>query len=235
MLSSEASPVSRWALQPLSGDLYLMGMPIKSEDLTFTKLEQALGGDALLLSAVIERITPVIQVRVARAIFRRRSTANRPHLRQEVEDLIQDVLVALFANNAKVLRNWDPERGLSLVNYVGLVAERLVSSILQSGKKTWPAELVATEVLDRPTTDRDPEQRAEARQALRQVLQLLKQDLSPQGFEMFKLLFVKELSVSEVRRKTGMSDDAIYAWRSRLRQRTRGMMKQSDLMWATAG
>ncbi len=233
MSFSEASSVPRWVHDPLAGDLNFMGMSIQSEDLTLAHLEQALGGDALLLGAMIDRLTPVIQVRVARATLRRQSAANRPHFRQEVEDLIQDVLVSLFANNAKVLRNWDPEKGLSLANYVGLVAERLVSSILQSGKKTWPAELVATETLDRPATDRDPEQRAVARQALRRVLQLLEQDLSRQGFEMFKLIFVKELTVSEIRRQTGMSDDAIYAWRSRLRHRTRGMMQQSDLTWAS--
>ncbi len=228
MFPLEAPPVPRW-VGSWSGAPILMGMSIKSEDLTATNLESALGGDEMALGDLIDRLTPIIQVRAARAILRRQRFADRSRLRQEIEDLVQDVLVSLFANNARVLRNWNQDKGLSLLNYVGLVTERLVSSILQSGKKTWPAELVATESLDRPTTERDPEQQTAARQTLRWVLKQLKEDLSPQGFEMFRLLFMEELSVSEIRQQTGLSDDAIYAWRSRLRRTTRRLMHRSDV------
>jgi len=52
--------------------------------------------------------------------YRNRSAAGRD-VRQEVADLIQEVFMALFADDARVLRSWQPERGLSLDNFVGLV------------------------------------------------------------------------------------------------------------------
>ncbi len=234
MFPLEAPPVPKRVVGSLSGAPILMGMPIKRDDLTATHLERALGGDEMALGDLIDRMTPIIQVRAARAILRRQRFADRFRLRQEIEDLVQDVLVSLFANSARVLRNWDHDKGLSLLNYVGLVAERLVSSILQSGKKTWPTELVSTQVLDRPTTERDPEQQTTARQTLHWLLGKLQQDLSPQGFEMFRLLFVDDLSVGEIRQQTGLSDDAIYAWRSRLRRTTRRLMRRSEVAPTTA-
>lgn len=226
MLPLEAPPVPRWVYGSWSGAPILMGMSTKSADLSAADLNRALAGDDVALGDLIDRATPIIHVRVARAILRRQRSSQQAQLRQEVEDLIQEVLTALFANDARVLRNWDPDKGLSLANYIGLVAERLTSSVLQSGKKTWPAELMATESLDRPANDRDPEQRAASRQELQQVLHSLRQELSTQGFEMFQLLFVEELSIAGIRQRTGMSDDAIYAWRSRLRKRARSLMRR---------
>ncbi|MEM6796066.1 MAG: sigma-70 family RNA polymerase sigma factor [Acidobacteriota bacterium] len=200
---------------------------VKTEDWTREDLEQALGGDAPGLRKLIDRLTPIVQVRVARVLLRRRPSLHGQQLRQEVEDLIQDVMLSLFTAGARVLRLWDPSRGLSLANYVGMVAERHAATILKSRKKTWPAELRPDEELDGPTDRQDPEQQAAARQTLGQMLALLERELSDQGFELFKLLFVEELTVPEIRERTGLSDDAIYAWRSRLRRKTRSLMHRS--------
>ena len=42
-------------------------------------------------------------------------------IRQEVEDLSQEVFLQLFAEGGRVLATWQPERGLTLLNFVGLV------------------------------------------------------------------------------------------------------------------
>ncbi|MEO1366094.1 MAG: hypothetical protein AAFX50_02870, partial [Acidobacteriota bacterium] len=65
-----------------------------------------------------------------------------------------------------------------------------------------------------------------ARQALAQMVERLRSELSAQGFEIFTLLFVEELTVEEVRTRTGLSADAVYAWRSRLRRTTRRLMQE---------
>ena len=56
-------------------------------------------------------------------------------VRQDVEDLAQDVFLRLFEENGRVLRSWDPARGLSLENFAGLVAERHAISTLRTGKR----------------------------------------------------------------------------------------------------
>src|SRR4051812_48339802 len=93
---------------------------------------RALEGDPIALSSLVATLTPVVQARVARTLLARRSLlAGGRSVREEVEDLSQEIFLALFDRNARVLRSWEPERGLSLLNFVGLVAERQVLSFLR--------------------------------------------------------------------------------------------------------
>lgn len=196
--------------------------------LTVADLERALTGEAPLLAELVDHMTPVIQARVARSLFRRgRFCATS--VRQEVEDLSQEVFVTLFANDAKVLRSWDPERGLSLANFVGFVAERQVASILRTGKRNpWREEPTLAEELDGLDTAPDPHDTTLSRQLLRRLLRRLEEQLSPLGRRLFDLIYLQEQSVNEVERRTGLGSDAVYAWRSRLRRLARRNL--SELM-----
>src|ERR1700742_4584307 len=109
---------------------------------TASLTRRALDGDQAALASLVAVLTPVIQARVARTLLARRSfQSGGRSVRQEVEDLTQEVWVALFAREARVLRSWDAERGLSLPNFVGLVAERQVISFLRSGRRNpWKEE-----------------------------------------------------------------------------------------------
>jgi RNA polymerase sigma-70 factor, ECF subfamily len=189
-------------------------------ELTREDVSQALTGAPADAARLIARLTPVIQARVARGLLqRRRGTSAGRSVRQEVEDLTQDVFVALFADGGKVLRTWQPERGLSLANFVGLVAERQTASILRSGKRSpWKEDPTLTAELDGSDAGSGPDDTAASRQVLRRLLQRLTEELSPLGRQLFDLIFLRELTVPEVERQTGMSPEAIYAWRSRLRR-----------------
>ena len=104
-------------------------------DATLPDLERALAGDDAAIGRVVRAFTPLIQVRVTRVLLRHRGRAGRD-ARQEVADLTQEILCLLFANDARVLRMWDAARGLSLTNYVGLVAEREAGHIVRSGRRS---------------------------------------------------------------------------------------------------
>lgn len=189
--------------------------------LTRADLEVALSGDTSALAELVDRLTPVVQTRVARSLRRRDRLGSRS-VRQEVEDLSQEVFVALFADDAKVLRSWDPARGLSLANFVGFVAERQVASILRTGKRNpWREDPTLTEELDGADPAPDPHHAATSRQILRRLLLRLEEVLSPLGRHLFELIYLQEKSVSEVERETGLGSDAVYAWRSRLRRLAR--------------
>ena len=70
-------------------------------------------------------LTPVIQARVARTLLARRShLGSDRNVRQEVEDMTQEIFLLLFHKGGQVLRSWEAGRGLSLKNFVGLVSER---------------------------------------------------------------------------------------------------------------
>ncbi len=56
--------------------------------------------------------------------------------RQEVKDLTQHVLMILFAEEGRALLRWDPDGGASFANFVGLIAEREIASILRSRRRS---------------------------------------------------------------------------------------------------
>ncbi len=173
-------------------------------------------------------LTPVVQARVARGLLlrRQRAAAGRD-VRQEVEDFTQEVFLALFDDDGRVLRSWNPERGLSLLNFVGLVAERQTVSILRNGKRSpWKEDPTLAAELDGEVPEPGPERAAASRETLRLLLGRLREELSPLGRHLFELIFLRELPVKEVVGQTGMTSEAVYAWRSRLRGRARRILSE---------
>jgi RNA polymerase sigma-70 factor (ECF subfamily) len=185
-------------------------------------LAHALAGDKEATRRFVVAVLPVVQARVARVLLRRRAGSGRD-VRQEVEDLAQEVFVALFADHGKVLRAWDPARGLSLASFCGLVAEREAASILRSGRRSpWKESATELEELDRDlgqTPDAEP--RVSSREQLAQIVDRLREELSPRGLELFHRLIVEEEAVESVCKSTGMTPDAVYAWKSRLAKAVR--------------
>lgn len=186
------------------------------------ELERALRGDPAALRVLVDQLTPVIQARVARVLLRSASARQAGRsIRQEVEDMTQEVFVSLLDEDGRSLRSWAPERGASLKNFVGLLAERQAMSILRSGRRSpWPRELPQTPADDAPSPVR-LEQAIESRELLERLLERLRQALSPRGLELFQRLYVQEESVESVMQSCDLSADAVYAWRSRLRKLVR--------------
>jgi DNA-directed RNA polymerase specialized sigma24 family protein len=182
-----------------------------------TRIDRALAGDAAATRSLVTEVLPIVQARVARALVRRRGGSGRD-VRQEVEDLAQEVFVALFADAGRVLRAWDPSRGLSLASFCGLVAEREAASVLRSGKRSpWKESATEVEDLERDLGGSvDVEPQVASREQLALLGERVREELSPRGLELFHRLLVEEESVESVCRTTGMSADAVYAWRSRL-------------------
>lgn len=200
------------------------------DEATQDEVRSALAGDEPALTRLVQRLTPVIQSRVARGLLMRRTgLAAGRDLRQEVEDFTQEIFLVLFADGARVLRSWQPERGLSLRNFVGLVAERQTASILRSGRRSpWKEDPTLPEEFEQAALESGPEEITASREQLKLLLHRLTEELSPLGRHLFDLLFVRELSLTEVVEQTGLSSDAVYAWRSRLRRLARRLLSEKS-------
>lgn len=193
------------------------------------ELQRALTGETSALERLVERLTPVVQARVARSLLRDGRARQSGSFRSVVEDLVQQVFVDLFDDDARVLRDWQAERGLSLENFVGLVAERRVCSTLRRTRRNpFTEEPTEVESMDRSSREASPERRTAARERLHQLLAGLRAELSPLGWRVFELLFLHEASVEEAGIQTGLSRDAIYAWRSRLRRLVQTLAQESE-------
>ena len=181
-----------------------------------------------MVRALVDALTPVIQARVARTLLRRAGAARGRDVRQEIEDLVQDVFVALFRDSAKLLRVWDPGRGMGLKSFVGLIAEQQVAQVLRSKRRSpWtedPTE--ADKIAPLGTTTSTPESEVASRELLDRTLDDVRADLTPQGLQLFELLLVEDRPVAEVCEEMHMKRDAVYAWRSRLGKRLTATWKK---------
>ena len=182
------------------------------------QVKRALGGERAAIEELVRELSPVVQARVATALWRRGRAS-----RQELEDITQEVLMELFTGDARVLARWEPERGLSLASFVGLVAQRMVFSLLRSRRRspftqepTDPRTIEASAGSSRmhPT----PEDPFAAREFLGLLFERLHAELSAKGLEMFYRLYVWQEEPEHIARETGSTLEAIYQWRSRLKK-----------------
>jgi RNA polymerase sigma factor (sigma-70 family) len=180
-------------------------------------IDRALAGDERLIRRIVDTLTPTIQARVAKALWRRRTAAGNRDVAQEVEDLTQAVFLSFFADDGRVLRTWDPARG-GLDTFVRVVAEREVSSILRTrSRNPWTEEPTGADQLERQVSvGADIEAVLGSHELLATIVQRVRARVSERGREVFDLLLVDGRSVDEVGALMEMTPDAIYAWRSRL-------------------
>jgi len=187
-------------------------------------LQRALGRDPSATRLLVDSLCPVVQARVARVLWRKGRTPDP----QELEDLSQDVFEHLFEDGARKLRAWDGARGLSLLNFVGLLTERFVLSYLRTGKPPggeadWQ-DVTENEAVNELPIDIEPAMLQ--RDLLTILFDRFCETASPLAQQMFQLLFVQELDMGEVVELTHMSADSVYFWRSRLRKQIAVLVKE---------
>lgn len=190
-------------------------------------VEQALAGDRAALRMLLERVAPIIQARAARALARRSGASGRD-ARQELMDMTQEVFVSLLENEGRCLRAWRAERKLSFENFVGLIADRQVVTILRTGKRSpWKEDPVEDEALEAHVGDHAGEAPAIAsRELLVGVLDRLRQELSAKMLRLFYALWIEDAPIASVCEELGMQTEAVYTARSRIAKRARAIAEE---------
>lgn len=184
------------------------------------RIQRALAGHGPAIAELVKRLSPVVHRRVAAVLLR--CGGRSRDLRPEIEDLIQEVLLSLFVREGRALDAWNPEYGVSLEGFVGVIARRRAVSTLRT-RRSSPLTQQPTDPADidlQPDSSRSGAaiRSTEARDSLERLAQGLQERLSPLGLQMFQLLFVAEEEVSDVARKTGLSADSVYQWRARIKK-----------------
>jgi RNA polymerase sigma factor (sigma-70 family) len=175
------------------------------------------------------RLLGVIQREVA-AVLRRWAGGTGRDPRQEVRDMVQEVLVSLFEHDCRELRRWDPARGRSLDSFVRLVARRKAARILGQKKgNPWADQPVDPETMESDGADPEGDaivSRLESREELSAVLDALYAHMGPRDFELFDLLFVQERDPAEVAEALSMTRGAVNAWSYRTRKLARACLQK---------
>lgn len=199
-------------------------------------VEAALAGVAGARRELASRLLDVVQREVA-LVLRRAVVSQARDPRQEVRDLVQDVLVSLFEHDGRELRRWDPERGRSLDSFVRLVARRKAARILQQRKgNPWADQPVDPSAIDDDELDARADallHQLEQRDELGSVLDALYAHMSDRDLQLFDLLFVEERDPAEVAQVLSMTRGAVNAWAYRTRKLARAWVLKQD-SWAAS-
>ena len=192
------------------------------------RLKAGLDGDKEAMRDIVIGVTPIIQIRVAKALLRRAHQARGRNIRSDVEDLVQEVFASLFAKNGQALRTWDPDRGLGFTRFVSFLAEREVGMIMRRRKRNpWTEDPTVDDRLNEISdSTTDQETRTESRQMLLLVADRLKERLSPQGRIYFQRLYLEEKTIQDVAKEHGTTPGALYTWRNRLLKLVRELEDQ---------
>lgn len=180
----------------------------------------ALAGAPAARQRLVAWLTPTMRARARRLVARQRSGP----LTLDLSDLCQIGWLALFEDDARRLRLWDPARGAGLKSYVGLVVHRVMVQALfrETAAWRWRAPDASPWVEQAPDTSRcDPERRTIARHTLRDVCHHLDRRLPTAGRTVLRAMADETDSVAEVATALGVSPNSAYLWRHRIRTRAR--------------
>lgn len=201
----------------------------RSPEISRSLVDAALLGDPVAMRTMAGALRPAIQAEVTAVLARSRGSARGRSLLQEVDDFVQEVWLGLFSNDARELRRWQPELS-PLTSYVRSIAYCDAISLLRSRTRSpFTEDPTAPDEFDPvPKSEPSPESSTIARDLLLRLVDAVHGELGPRGASVFELLVLRERPVEEVCSALEMSEDAAYAWRSRIAKLARRV--RADLL-----
>jgi RNA polymerase sigma-70 factor (ECF subfamily) len=178
----------------------------------------ALDGNGAALRQLVARLMPVIRARIRRQLHARGRGAVGQH---DGDDLAQEVWLTLLGDDGRQLRQYDPERGMTLEGYVGRITEREVHNrlvaarALKRGGDT--AEVHLETLPDGEAADGDPEAHAVTRDLAAALDQHLESHLSERGRLVLRYLYTDGEAVETTARALGVTHQVVYNWQHRIR------------------
>jgi RNA polymerase sigma factor (sigma-70 family) len=151
----------------------------------------------------------------------------RRNLCDAAEDFIQDVLVLLLHDDGRVLRTWDPARGMKLRSFISLVVRRYLCRRLRGFRgNPWSidptdAEELAAYLEGGTTTGAQSFTHTEYHRYLDEVLRILHGELNERDWRIFVKLYVKHETPGEVGADEEMRENTVHKVKSRIQQRIR--------------
>ena len=220
-MAPESTPVPKPRLVP--------NPPDTGEDrreFSVADIRQALGSTRERLRELAVWLLACVD-REVRITLRPIALRYRRDLRDVADDLVQDVMVVLLHDDGRVLRAWDPERGMQLRSFVALVVRRTIFRKFKGFRgNPWSSDPADGEDLvtrmddgigTRPLLFADIEYRIQ----LDAVLSTLHSQLNEREWRLFTKLYVEQRSPADVGQEEGMKENSVHQWCSRFHRRVR--------------
>ena len=193
-------------------------------DPTTALLEGCIRGDADARRQLVEEYSGIVSYGVL-VIFQQ---FGRPYRKEEIEDLCQDVFLALFENDARKLRQYQGRNGCSLASWLRVVANRFTIDRLRREGRTVslddPESGESWRIREtRPDSRPGPEPQVEAAERASKVRDLVSQ-LPPKDQMFVQLFYFQGLPIEEVASTIGITTNAAYVRKMRLHQKLRKLV-----------
>lgn len=172
----------------------------------------ALQGAPDAVEALLDRLLPVVRARTRRVLRRQGTLAH-------ADDVVQDFLLHLWSEGGRRLLAFDPARGASLENYVGLKAESFaVDAARRRGAKKRGGHLFAVGLDDAaPSSGRCPEEAVATRDLVRRLGAHLDDSLPEKGRLVLRYTFADGRPAPEVADILGVRVQVVYNWQHKIR------------------
>jgi len=156
----------------------------------------------------------------------------RPLGEEDLDDFRQDLLLALFSDNGRKLRQYEGRNGASLATWLRVVVTRFAIDRIRRSAAAPAVDSLETAGPERKLAVAEDEKETPEGAVLQaerrsQVLALLR-ELSP-GDQLFvRLFYYQDATIEEVSEAMGISRNAAYVRKMRLHRRLRSLLEQSS-------
>lgn len=174
------------------------------------ELQAVIRGEPTAVRNFIREFVPMFQAVIRKRVF-------GPWLEAE-EDLVQEILTGLFANSARALRAWDPNKGRTLKNFLWVFAEQRIIDWMRM-KRHAREEPTETNALLRKADAESALPQSEAPDWLEPLMARFRAECSAEDQRIVELSYLEERSVREIATLLNLSEDAVYQRRHRIKLR----------------
>ncbi len=188
-----------------------------------TLVALALSGRGAAARVLTRRLLPVIRGRVAAHFARRAGQRIGAH---DADDMVQDIWATLLQDGGRLLRAYDPTRGMTLEGYVGLLCRRELWRRGEQAARLKRGGGQVFETLDDPLPDGGalPEEEAVGRDLLAGLLAHLRATLPVRGRAVLAYVYEDARDPQEAAEALGVNLQVVYNWQHRIRQESRAFL-----------
>ena len=185
-------------------------------------LEKLFAGNFFERNAVAKRLYSIIDYWAERAV---KENKIRLH---EKKDLIQEVWARLLNDNGKVLKKYDPGRGMSVESYSTMIVNREIGDIIRKHQSNKRKEQLNIKFNDDIYLEHNPltiERFIQARELAVKLDYWLCSELTDRGITVLHAAFYEDAHPGEVAKHLNMSIKNVYIWRHKLRALSRRFLE----------
>lgn len=182
------------------------------------RLRAVIQGDAKAVDAFIRDYGPALRGVVRRVV-------SGPLLAQEA-DVLQEVLLGLFQDRARVLRQWDPAGGRSLRTFLLVFAQRRTYDWLRKQQRAGRERPTEDDALIRQADGEVDAGPPEVPEWLALVYDRFLAECSEEDRRIVEMSYEEDRSVAEIAAALGMTEAAVYQRRHRIKVRLKALREE---------